>query len=115
MLSGAADLMKDSAETKKEGARVRRKSKELEDQLAGMQEASDQWNALAAGGGRRSRRGSRDYSDDVLKEAFEKMDLDKSGTIEQAELENAIRAMDPNISQAKCTEMMNFADADGDG
>ena len=38
-----------------------------------------------------------------------------NGYIESAELEKAIRAMDPKISGAKCTEMMQFADTDGDG
>ena len=57
-----ADMMKDvqgvlatANETKAELNKVRRKSRELEDSLGDMAEASDAWNKL--GQGRRARRG----------------------------------------------------------
>ena len=49
-----------------------------------MASASDAWQAL---GGRRSRRGSRDYSDEALQQAFNEIDSDKSGHIDREELE----------------------------
>jgi len=95
---------------------VRRKSRELEDSLGDMAEASDAWNKL--GQGRRARRGSRDlevYNDAALKQAFQTIDTDKSGSIEQSELTSAIRAMDPNASDQVIIDMIKYADADKDG
>ena len=48
-------------------------------------------------------------------QAFDTVDEDKSGTIDRAELEKAIRKMDPNCSSATVNDMINFADDDGDG
>ena len=96
--------------------KVRRKSRELEDSLGDMAEASDAWNKL--GQGRRARRGSRDlevYNDAALKQAFQTIDTDKSGSIEQSELTSAIRAMDPNASDQVIIDMIKYADADKDG
>merc|ERR1719174_1144833 len=77
-----------------------------------MAEASNAWNALE---GRRSRRNSKNYEDTDLRTAFEAIDKDCSGTIEENELEQAIREMDPTLSSITVKEMMNFADSDGDG
>lgn len=111
LLGATSNLMSDTKKTQGEAAKVRRKSKDLEESLDQMASASDKWNAL---GGRRSRRGSRDYSDEAMQEAFKKIDKDGSGYIDGGELEAAIKAMDPNISKKTCTEMMDFADKDGD-
>ena len=118
-----ADMMKDvqgvldtANETKAELNKVRRKSRELEDSLGDMAEASDAWNKL--GQGRRARRGSRDlevYNDAALKQAFQTIDTDKSGSIEQSGLTSAIRAMDPNASDQVIIDMIKYADADKDG
>ena len=118
-----ADMMKDvqgvldtANETKAELNKERRKSRELEDSLGDMAEASDAWNKL--GQGRRARRGSRDlevYNDAALKQAFQTIDTDKSGSIEQSELTSAIRAMDPNASDQVIIDMIKYADADKDG
>ena len=93
--------------------RVRRRSKDIEHDLNSLAEAAAEWNMLAGGG--RNRRNSKDYSDEALLEAFQEIDTDKSGSIEEAELESAIRKMDPNASQAKVRDMLDFADSDGDG
>ncbi len=108
--SGA--VMSGASATKDNLKKERRKSKDLEEQLAGMAEASNAWNALE---GRRSRRNSKNYEDTDLRTAFEAIDKDKSGTIEENELEQAIREMDPTLSSITVKEMMNFADSDGDG
>jgi len=92
--------------------RVRRRSKDIEHDLNSLAEAAAEWNMLAGG---RNRRNSKDYTDESLLEAFHEIDTDKSGSIEEAELEAAIRAMDPNASSAKIRDMLDFADADGDG
>ena len=64
-----------------------------------MAEASDAWKSL--GGGRRSRRGSRDlaiYNDAALQEAFNTVDKSGDGQIDWGELSAAIKAMDPKAS-----------------
>ena len=113
MLAQTASFMSDSEAVKKEGGRIRRKSKELEAELSGMQEASEQWVALAGVG--RPRRNSKEFTDEELEAAFKEMDADGSGAIDPEELENAIRKMDPTISKAKCAELVQWADEDGDG
>ena len=100
-------------EIKGDLGRVRRRSKDIEHDLNSLAEAAAEWNMLAGGG--RNRRNSKDYTDESLLEAFHEIDTDKSGSIEEAELEAAIRAMDPNASSAKIRDMLDFADADGDG
>ena len=109
--SGNANAQGD--EIKGDLGRVRRRSKDIEHDLNSLAEAAAEWNMLAGAG--RNRRNSKDYSDEALLEAFQEIDTDKSGSIEEAELENAIRKMDPNASQAKVRDMLDFADADGDG
>lgn len=99
-------------EIKGDLGRVRRRSKDIEHDLNTLAEAAAEWNMLAGG---RNRRNSKDYTDESLLEAFHEIDTDKSGSIEEAELEAAIRAMDPNASAAKIRDMLDFADADGDG
>jgi len=100
-------------EIKGDLGRVRRRSKDIEHDLNSLAEAAAEWNMLAGGG--RNRRNSKDYTDESLLEAFHEIDTDKSGSIEEAELEAAIRAMDPSASAAKIRDMLDFADADGDG
>ena len=102
--------------TKQEAVKVRRKSRDLEESLGSMAEASEAWNKL--GQGRRARRGSRDlavYNDDALKAAFDTVDTDSSGFIDKAELSNAIKAMDPSAKDETIEQMMSFADANDDG
>ena len=100
-------------EIKGDLGRVRRRSKDVGHDLNSLAEAAAEWNMLAGGG--RNRRNSKDYTDESLLEAFHEIDTDKSGSIEEAELEAAIRAMDPSASAAKIRDMLDFADADGDG
>lgn len=109
--SGNANAQGD--EIKGDLGRVRRRSKDIEHDLNSLAEAAAEWNMLAGGG--RNRRNSKDYSDEMLLEAFQEIDIDKSGSIEEAELEAAIRKMDPNASNAKIRDMLDFADSDGDG
>lgn len=113
LLGQTQGVLGDAKNAQSQARSVRRKSKDLEESLDQIgQQMSDQWNSL---GGRRSRRGSRDYTDEALKCAFDKVDKDKSGHIEHGELEAAIKEMDPNCSQQTVKEMMEFADKDGDG
>lgn len=135
-----AGLMKETKEASASAAKTRRKSKELEATLSSMAAASDSWNAL---GGRRSRRGSRDYTDEALQQTFNEIDDDKSGHIDRSELEKvrshpqnpsacctpqtprqkmplldvaqAIFKMDPNCKSTTIDEMMAYADDDDDG
>eukprot|EP00321_Phaeocystis_globosa_P016697 CAMPEP_0118820138 /NCGR_PEP_ID=MMETSP1162-20130426/7489_1 /TAXON_ID=33656 /ORGANISM="Phaeocystis Sp, Strain CCMP2710" /LENGTH=164 /DNA_ID=CAMNT_0006750497 /DNA_START=33 /DNA_END=527 /DNA_ORIENTATION=- len=113
LLSTTQGVLGGALSAKVTAGKIRRKSKDLEASLD-MMAASDAWNALG-GGGRRSRRNSRDYTDEQLMEAFKKIDTDQSGHIDHAELSAAIREMDPNVSAVTIAEMMSFADADGNG
>ena len=116
LLAEAAAVNDEAAGVKAEAGKVKRKSKELEESLGDMAEASDAWNRIS--GGRRSRRGSRDpavYNDDALKEAFNTVDTDRSGQIDRSELTVAIRAMDPHAPDHVIVDMIKFADADADG
>ena len=111
LLATTQGVLGGALSAKAAAGKIRRKSKDLEASLD-LMAASDAWNAL---GGRRSRRGSRDYTDESLKEAFERIDADHSGHIDHAELSAAIREMDANASAVTIAEMMSFADADGNG
>ena len=113
--SGAATAQGDMVRA--EFGRVRRRSKDIEQDLHSLAEAAAEWNLLAGGrgGGGQNRRNSKDYSGDALLEAFEAIDMDKSGSIDESELEAAIRAVDPSASGAKIRDMLDFADSDGDG
>jgi len=111
LLSLAGGIQTAGAEVNKTASKVRRKSKDLQDQLADMAGAEKSWEAL----GNRSRRGSRDYSDDNLEATFAKWDKDGSGSIDLEELGSAVREIEPNISDAGIAKMMEFADEDETG
>ena len=83
--SGNANAQGD--EIKGDLGRVRRRSKDIEHDLNSLAEAAAEWNMLAGAG--RNRRNSKDYSDEALLEAFQEIDTDQSGSIEEAELETA--------------------------
>ena len=98
-MAEAGGVINDATAVKAEATKVRRKSRELENELGDMAEASDAWKSL--GGGRRSRRGSRDlaiYNDAALQEAFNTVDKSGDGQIDWGELSAAIKAMDPKAS-----------------
>jgi len=105
LLAKTISVSSEATRTKAEAGKVRRKSKDLEQQLGEL----ESWSKLGM------RRNSREYDEDTLKEAFEAIDKDKSGTIDQDELKTAISNCEKNLSDAKVDEMMKFADADGDG
>ena len=116
LMAEAAATATEAAAAEAKAGKIRRKSKELTDQLSDMAAASDAWKSLHGILG--SRRGSRDlevYNDAALKQAFQTIDTDKSGSIEQSELTSAIRAMDPNASDQVIIDMIKYADADKDG
>ena len=105
----------DADKLKKGAAKVRRKSKDLEEQLGGLESqfaaASDEWNKL----GTNVRRQSRDYSDTDLLQAFKVVDADANGSIDRSELAKAIKAVDPGVSEETIDSMVKFADANEDG
>jgi solute carrier family 25 phosphate transporter 23/24/25/41 len=115
LLASAGGTLAEATESKKGAAKVRRKSKDLEEQLGdmkiAMEKASDDWNKL----GGTVRRKSRDYSDDDLLEAFKSVDADHSGKIDRSELSSAIRAVDESASDGTIEGMIKFADEDEDG
>ena len=105
MMADAGSTLEDCSAAAAEGAKVRRKSKDLEDSLGACRsaappdctpthlpnprvadqivEASGQWQGLV----RRSRRKSKDFGDDQLQSSFDVFDEDKSGFISRDELE----------------------------
>ena len=116
LMAEAAATATEAAAAEAKAGKIRRKSKELADQLSDMAAASDAWKSLHGILG--SRRGSRDlsvYTDEALLEAFEEIDTDKSGQIDHAELSAAILKMDPKATDKVISDMMKFADADDDG
>lgn len=116
LMAEAAATATEAAAAEAKAGKIRRKSKELADQLSDMAAASDAWKSLHGILG--SRRGSRDlsvYTDEALLEAFEQIDTDKSGQIDHAELSAAILKMDPKATDKVISDMMKFADADDDG
>ena len=99
LMAEAAATATEAAAAEAKAGKIRRKSKELTDQLSDMAAASDAWKSLHGILG--SRRGSRDlsvYTDEALLEAFEEIDTDKSGQIDHAELSAAILKMDPKAT-----------------
>jgi len=98
----------------KTAAKVRRKSRDLEEQLAQIKVSAPQegWDLLA----NRSRRASRDYSDDNLKAIFDEFDADNSGSIDHSELKNAILKIEgPAAEDGAVEAMMKWADEDNSG
>jgi len=110
LLGAANSLGEESKKTAADAGKTRRKSKDLEDQMAALQDGADKWHSLG-----RKRRESRDYTDEELEAAFKEMDIDGSGFIEKDELRKAIEKVDPNCSDETAVEMIAYADADGDG
>ena len=92
LLKGSTEVMETAKAVKGTAGKVRRKSKDLVDDLGAHIDAV---SSGTGGGGRRSRRGSRDYTEDQLKKAFEAVDLNGNGVIEKHELEQVICAFSP--------------------
>jgi len=69
------------------------------------------WTDLAAGGAVRAK---RSYTDEELRAAFDAIDTDGSGDIDQAELLAAFREVNPEAASADVEQMLDFGDADGD-
>jgi len=82
LLAQTADINSGAKQFKSEATKVRRKSRDLELQISSMT-APDKFGAAA---GRRSRRQSRDYSEDALKIAFDVIDTNKTGSIPEEKL-----------------------------
>ena len=70
LMQGASDVIGGAKTTQDGLKRERRKSKDLEESLDKLAAAADAWNALGGSTSRdRSRRNSRDYKDEELKQA----------------------------------------------
>lgn len=114
LLAGAEAVKIGGEAVIKDASKIRRKSRDLSemcDQALNDLGNTDRWASLH----NRSRRGSRDYSDESLMITFKEFDVDGSGSIEKDELKAAIMKFDPTTADSTCEEMMNFADQDGDG
>ena len=92
--------------------RVRRKSKDLTEELhdlaekvSNLAEAASVWRAL--GGFKRNRRNSKDLSEDVLLAAFQQIDKDKSGKIDRTELGDALKAENGNLKDVSRARGLN--------
>ena len=110
LLAKATELGGAANQTKQDAVKTRRKSRDLEEQLSDMSVASDKWNNVS----KHTRRTSRDYTGDALKDAFSAIDADGSGHIDHSELTAAIKKMDPEASETTIKGMIEFADTDDD-
>lgn len=71
------------------------------------------WTSMAADG--ESARKGRDFTDEELKAAFDSIDTDGSGDIDEEELRTAIRLVNPNQAESTMIDkMLALADSDGD-
>ena len=90
---------------------------DLEKGFTDIAEASSVWQNL--GGFKRNRRNSKELNEDELREAFNKIDKDGSGSIDREELEEALNkemeAEGKKLTADQIDQLMNFADADGNG
>uniref|UniRef100_A0A7S4EVC4 EF-hand domain-containing protein n=1 Tax=Chrysotila carterae TaxID=13221 RepID=A0A7S4EVC4_CHRCT len=107
LLAQTADINSGAKQFKSEATKVRRKSRDLELQISSMT-APDKFGAAA---GRRSRRQSRDYSEDALKIAFDVIDTNKTGSIPEEKLLEVIRAIDPNVTDEFADGMIKSVEA----
>ena len=71
------------------------------------------WRSL--GGFSKVRKGSKDFSDEALRAAFNAIDLDGSGSVTEEELTKAIKEANPLATDKVIKEMIKFADSDGNG
>ena len=110
LLAKATELGGAANQTKQDAVKTRRKSRDLEEQLSDMSVASDKWNNVS----KHTRRTSRDYTGDALKDAFSAIDADGSGYIDHSELTAAIKKMDPEATETTIKGMIEFADTDDD-
>mmetsp|Transcript_24764 Transcript_24764/g.61423 ORF Transcript_24764/g.61423 Transcript_24764/m.61423 type:complete len:154 (+) Transcript_24764:30-491(+) len=112
LMSGVASIDESAKKAKADGARVRRKSRELDNVFSSIDsmKPAEKLTSLM-----RRRRGSRDFDDAFLLEAFNELDIDGSGKLNRDELKQAIEKVDPNASMNAVTEMIDFADKNKDG
>ena len=93
-MGGAATLGFGAAGAQKVATRIRRKSKELEENLEDMVltlNASNATRSFQAVIGARAKRKSADYTMEELQAAFDSVDKDKSGSIDKSELKKVSR------------------------
>ena len=69
------------------------------------------WTAMAADG--QARKG-REFTDEELRAAFDSIDTDGSGDIDEEELRAAIVSLDPSADGTMVDKMLSLADTDGD-
>ena len=120
LTKSAGDIQDTCKENATSCKRIRRKSKELENDLQEIHEsletladASKVFQAL--GGFKRNRRNSKDLSDDTLRLAFAEIDKDGSGCIDRDELTEALVAQNANLKPAQIEQLITMADTNGDG
>jgi len=106
----------------KEATKMRRKSKEFAAQLEemhakveNMADASKIWKELGGFKVNRRRSASKELDSDQLRKAFDDIDADGSGEIDEAELSKALKNMDSTIKDETVKKLFTFADTDGSG
>jgi len=109
LLEGAGSAAEAGKKTSAEAGKIRRKSRDLEEQLGEMGSAQVEANA------HRSRRGSRDYTEEELEAAFAKIDTDGSGQIDEKELMTAVNSVDPKATETQVKDYLKAADKNSDG
>jgi len=117
LLANTMTISDDCKDATKVAGRIRRRSKdavasletmaELAKELAG---AAKVWQSLGS-----PQLDSHLLTDEALRAIFDDIDEDKSGTLEESELANAIRKANPDATDESIKQLMAHADTDGDG
>lgn len=82
----------------------------MAEQCESLAGAARVWRSLALGDG-----DAADLTDEALRKAFDSIDADLSGTIEEGELTAAIKAANPSATDEIIKKLIEHADTDGDG
>ena len=113
MMRASDAVMLEASDSQAKLQDVKKLSEGLGEELGAIMAASKAWNSLGDGGS--SQGGSMVHTDAELRMAFDRIDTDSNGSIEAEELAAAIRGVDGTLSNTTVTEMMSYADTDGDG
>jgi Ca2+-binding EF-hand superfamily protein len=107
LLAGANLATEGAKDAGKQATKMRRRSKDLEEQLSTMADTKDILKTLGgiADGGK--------LTDEKIKEIFDEIDDDKNGTLEPDELQKALKKAGKEITGDEVKEMIKKSKAEG--
>jgi len=110
LLDGAESIQKEANTTQKTAGRIRRKSKDLEDQLNEMEVAPSEMTKQG-----RMRRKSKDFTDDEITKEFEKFLPSGTAAIEPNDAIKVMKALAPDLSSEVAQATVDRAKKDQEG